>query len=382
MKNKATSYIRHFVYFAAAVSALGGLLFGYDIGVISGAILFIKSEFSLSPGVEEIVVSAVLLGSLVGAAVGGILADRLGRRRLLIVTAIVFGLGAVGAALAPGTAWLIVARIVAGAAIGIASFVAPLYISEIAPIAFRGKLVSINQVALTTGIVVSYLIDFAFAGAQAWRWMFVFAVVPAAALGIGLMFIPDSPRWLIARGHADQARAVLKQIRAPDQVEDELGKIQHGVARQKGHWSELLSPPLRTPMIVGVGLAIAQQITGINTVIYYAPTIFKFAGLSLASVAILVSVGVGIINVVLTVVAMQLIDRVGRRPLLLVSLAGMALSLFVLGLAFSLPQLSASVGWIAVISLMVYVGSFAVGLGPVSGSCFRRFTRCASAAAP
>ena len=356
---------KRFVYLATAVSALGGMLFGYDIGVISGAILFIKKDFSLSPGMEEIVVSSVLLGSLVGAVVGGILADGLGRRRLLIITAIVFGLGAIGAALAPGTAWLIGARIVAGAAIGIASFVAPLYISEIAPVEIRGKLVSINQVALTGGIVISYLIDYAFAGFHAWRWMFAMAVIPAAAFGIGLMFIPNSPRWLAARGRADQARAVLKRIRAPETVEGELGEIQHSVAQQKSHWSELLSPRLRAAMMVGVGLAIAQQITGINTVIYYAPTIFKFAGLSSSSVAILASVGVGVVNVVLTVVAMQLIDRVGRRPLLLVSLAGMALSLFVLGLAFALPRLAGSLGWIAVGSLMVYVGSFAVGLGPV-----------------
>jgi SP family galactose:H+ symporter-like MFS transporter len=365
MKNKAKSDVKHFVYLATAISALGGMLFGYDIGVISGAILFIKKDFSLSQGMEEIVVSSVLLGSLVGAVVGGILADRLGRRRLLIVTAIVFGLGAVGAALAPGTAWLVAARVIAGTAIGVASFVAPLYISEIAPVAIRGKLVSINQVALTGGIVISYIIDYAFAGSQAWRWMFALAVIPAAAFGIGLMFIPNSPRWLTARGQADKARVVLKQIRDPEKVEGELGEIQDSVKQQKGHWSELVSPLLRMAMIVGVGLAIAQQLTGINTVIYYAPTIFKFAGFSSSSVAILASVGVGVVNLVLTVVAMQLIDRVGRRPLLLVSLGGMALSLFVLGLAFSLPQLSGSLGWIAVASLMVYVGSFAVGLGPV-----------------
>jgi sugar porter (SP) family MFS transporter len=365
MKNKAKATGRHFVYLASAISALGGMLFGYDIGVISGAILFIKTDFSLSPSLEEIVVSSVLLGSLVGAMLGGVLADRLGRRRLLIITAVVFGLGAIGAALAPDTAWLIAARVVAGTAIGIASFVAPLYISEIAPVEIRGKLVSINQVALTSGIVISYLIDYAFAGSQAWRWMFALAVIPAAAFGVGLMFIPNSPRWLVGCGHVDQARAVLQRIRGPEQVESELSAIRHSVAQQKEHWSELLGPLLRPAMIVGVGLAIAQQITGINTVIYYAPTIFKFAGLSSASVAILANVGVGVVNVVLTVVAMQLIDRVGRRPLLLVSLAGMALGLFVLGLAFSLPQLSGSLGWIAVASLMVYVGSFAVGLGPV-----------------
>ena len=208
---------KHFVYLATATSALGGMLFGYDIGVISGAILFIKKEFNLSSGLEEIVVSSVLLGSLAGAVVGGTLADRIGRRRLLIVTALVFGLGAIGAALAPGTISLIAARLVAGTAIGIASFVAPLYISEIAPVAIRGKLVSINQVALTSGIVISYLIDYALAGSQAWRWMFALAVIPAAVFGIGLMFIPNSPRWLVGRGYTDHARAVLKRIRGPDQ---------------------------------------------------------------------------------------------------------------------------------------------------------------------
>jgi sugar porter (SP) family MFS transporter len=191
------------------------------------------------------------------------------------------------------------------------------------------------------------------------------AVIPAAAFGVGLIFIPNSPRWLVSRGHVDQARAVLDRIRPPDQVESELSDIQHSAAQQKGHWSELFGPTLRPAMILGVGLAIAQQITGINTVIYYAPTIFKFAGLSSASVAILASVGVGVVNVALTIVAMELIDRVGRRPLLLASLSGMAMSLVVLGLAFAMPQFSGSLGWIAVASLMVYVGSFAVGLGPV-----------------
>ncbi len=183
MESKAKTDTKSFVYVAAAISALGGMLFGYDIGVISGAILFIKRDFSLSAGMEEIVVSSVLLGSLAGAAAGGILADRLGRRKLLIATAIVFGLAAIAAALAPGMAWLILARVVAGVAIGVASFVAPLYISEIAPVDIRGKLVSINQVALTSGIVISYLIDYAFAGSQAWRWMFALAAIPRLRLG-------------------------------------------------------------------------------------------------------------------------------------------------------------------------------------------------------
>jgi SP family galactose:H+ symporter-like MFS transporter len=365
MKNIAEVGGKRFVYLAAAISGLGGMLFGYDIGVISGAILFIKKQFSLSSGREEIVVSSVLLGCLAGALVGGILADRIGRRKLLLVTAVVFILGAIGSALAPGAAWLVAARVVVGAAVGIASFVAPLYISEIAPVDVRGKLVSLNQLAITSGIVISYGVGYAFAASEAWRWMFALAVVPAGAFGIGLMFIPNSPRWLVGRGHMDQARSVMKRLRAPKLVEGELREIQQSAAQQKGHWAELFSPYLRVAMIVGVGLAIAQQITGINTIIYYGPTIFKFAGMSSSSVAILASLGVGVINVVMTVVSLQLIDRIGRRPLLLISLAGMTLSLFVLGLAFSLPQLTSSLGMIAVVVVMTYVGSFAVGMGPI-----------------
>jgi sugar porter (SP) family MFS transporter len=357
--------VKPLVYVAAAISALGGMLFGYDIGVISGAILFIKKQFTLSSGMEEIVVSSVLLGSLIGAGLGGALADRVGRRRLSIATAIVFCLGAAGAALAPDTAWLITARVLAGIAIGVASFVSPLYISEIAPTAIRGKLVSINQVALTSGIVISYLVDYAFAPSQGWRWMFALAILPAAAFGIGLFFIPDSPRWLAGRGHMDAARAVLQKIRGPGEIDSEMKDIEGSLSQQKAGWAELCSKLLRSAMLVGIGLAIAQQVTGINTVIYYAPTIFKFAGLSSSSSAILASVGVGIVNVLLTVVAMQWIDRVGRRPLLLISLAGMALSLFVLGGAFLLPQFKGALGWIAVGSLMSYVGFFAFGLGPV-----------------
>lgn len=275
MENKPKSAGRGLVYAVTGISALGGMLFGYDIGVISGAILFIKAEFALSSLSEEIVVSAVLLGSLIGAAAGGTLADRFGRRHVLIGTAIVFGAGAIGAALAPGTVSLILARLVAGTAIGIASFVAPLYISEIAPMAIRGKLVSVNQVALTSGIVLSYMVDYAFAASHGWRWMFALAAVPAALFITGLMFIPDSPRWLAGRGHLGQALVVLRRIRSPDQAVLEIKDIRHSLAQQKGHWSELLGSSLRPAMVVGVGLAIAQQVTGINTVIYYAPTIFK-----------------------------------------------------------------------------------------------------------
>jgi sugar porter (SP) family MFS transporter len=354
-----------FVTVAAAISALGGLLFGYDTGVISGAILFIKQDFGLSGAWEEIVVSSVLWGAVIGAAAGGTLADRFGRRPVLILTAVIFALGAVGTALASSVAWLIFGRVIVGAGIGVASFTAPLYISEVSPVKIRGRLVSLNQIALTSGIVISYLVDYALSGTGGWRWMFGLAAIPAAVLGFGMVFVPESPRWLVSRSLTDRARTVLRRIRGTADVSEELKEIQASLEQQGGRWSELMSPLVRPALIVGIGLAIFQQVTGINTVIYYAPTIFQFAGFESASGAILATAGVGVVNVLMTILAMLLLDRVGRRPLLLTGLVGMVLSLGVLGLAFSLPNIRQQMGWIAVGSLMMYVGAFAVGLGPV-----------------
>jgi SP family galactose:H+ symporter-like MFS transporter len=359
------SSIPPFVYVAAAISALGGLLFGYDTGVISGAILFIKQDFSLSSTLEEFVVSAVLIGAVLGAIVGGTLADRLGRRRSLLLSAAIFALGAFGTAFSPSVMVLIVGRVIVGVAIGAASFIAPMYISEVSPNKIRGRLVALNQIALTSGIVIAYLVDYALSNVQGWRWMLGLAAIPAAALGVGMVFMPNSPRWLVAQNDNVKANEVLKRIRSQGDVERELKEIQISLQKQTGGWTELKSPLIRPALVVGIGLAIFQQITGINTVIYYAPTIFQFAGFKSASAAILATVGVGVINVLMTVVAMQLLDRVGRRPLLLAGLIGMVVSLVVLGVAFWLPTQGQLVGWIAAISLAAYVGSFAIGLGPV-----------------
>jgi SP family galactose:H+ symporter-like MFS transporter len=354
-----------FVYVAAAISALGGMLFGYDTGVISGAILFISKDFSLTQLQVEIVVSCVLIGALIGAMTGGILADRFGRRRVIIATATLFVAGAIVTALSPTFTLLIAGRIIVGAAIGVASFTTPLYISEVSPVKIRGRLVSINQVALTSGIVISYLVDYALVDIQGWRWMFGFAAVPAAILAVGMFRLPESPRWLVSKNLIDSARTVLERIRRTKDVGTELEDIQSSLAVQSGGWRDLFTPLVRPALIVGVGLAILQQITGINTVIYYAPMIFEFTGAKSASASILATIGVGVVNVAMTVVALLLVDRMGRRPLLLIGLTGMIIGLGVLGLAFQLPSLSGSLGWIAEISLMLYVGAFAIGLGPV-----------------
>ncbi len=353
-----------FVYIAAAISALGGMLFGYDTGVISGAILFIQQDFSLSPTYIEVVVSSVVLGAMIGAFAGGALADRFGRRIVLIVTAALFALGAVGTALAPTVFWLIIGRVIVGMAIGVASFTTPLYISEISPLTLRGRFVSFNQIALTSGIVIAYLADYALSDMRGWRWMFGLAAIPSALLGVGMAFMPESPRWLVSHGQEDRGRSVLQHIRDTADVDVEVQDIRQSSAQQGSSWSELSSPSLRPALIVGIGLALFQQVTGINTVIYYAPTIFQSAGFASASVAILATAGVGAINVLMTVVALLLLDRVGRRPLLLIGMAGMVISLAVLGTAFLFPRLPA-LRWVAAGSLTLYVGSFAVGLGPV-----------------
>lgn len=353
-----------FLYVVAGIAALGGVLFGYDTGVISGAILFITQDFHLTSTMKEVVTSFVLVGAVVGAAAGGAMADRLGRRLSIILAAIVFTVGAIGTALVPNLTWLIAGRFVVGLAIGVASVVTPLYLAEAAPARIRGSLVSLNQLAITVGILVAYLVDYAFSGMRSWRWMFGLAAIPSLALGIGMLFMPRSPRWLIAKGRVDEGKDALKRIRARSDVSTEVKDIRTAVQQQSGGWRELLRPAVRMPLVIGVSLAIFQQATGINTVIYYAPTIFQFAGFSTAGMAIFASLAVAITNVVMTTVAVWLLDRVGRRPLLLIGLVGMVIALGALGYAFESHALAHLIGWIAVGSLVLYVGSFAVSLGP------------------
>jgi SP family galactose:H+ symporter-like MFS transporter len=358
---------RRFVYLAAAFAGLGGLLFGYDTGVISGAELFFKNDFSLTVFALEVIVSGVLAGAALGALLGGRLADIFGRRTLLILTALIFAAGAILCAAATSPTILIVGRIIVGFGIGLSSSAVPVYISEVAPADARGWTVSLFQLAITLGILLAYLVDYAFARIQGWRWMFGLAVVPAGIFALGMLFLPESPRWLVKRGRVDAARAILSRIRDTSDVEAELRQILHGLdqAQEHGNWRDLLSPQLRPALIVGIGLAVFQQVTGINTVIYYAPMIVQSAGISSASGAILTTAGIGIVNVLMTIVSMWLIDRVGRRPLLLTGIAGMVVTLGVLGWAFHSASPSGALSWLAVISIMLYVASFAISLGPI-----------------
>jgi sugar porter (SP) family MFS transporter len=368
MRNKARSEVNGFVYFAVGVAALGGLLFGYDTGVISGAILFITKQFSLSATMEEMVVSSVLVGAVVGATVGGALTGRFGRRTMIILAGIIFTVSAVGTALAPTVGWLIAARVASGIGIGIgiASFISPMYIAELVPSKVRGSLVAVNMLAITTGIVVAYLVDYAFSGSRGWRYMFGLAAIPSIALVIGMWRLPDSPRWLISKSKVDQARQILQRARTVSDVSPEIQDIQKSMEQQgAGGMKGLFQPALRMPMIVGLGLAVFQQITGINTVIYYAPTIFKFAGISAAGPAILAGAALTMVMWLFHVLAIFLLDRVGRRPLLLIGVAGQVVGLAILGAAFHFPQLAGFKSYVAIGGLVIYVACFAFGLGPI-----------------
>lgn len=362
-----------FVYLAAALAAITGLLFGLDTGGISGAILFITQTFSLSTLMTEVVTATVLVGAVIGAAVSGRLADTLGRRKLIIIMGVVFVIGSGAEAAAQTLYWLLAARLVVGFGIGAASFIGPLYIAEIAPKNIRGRLVLFNQIAVTSGILLAYVIDFGFSGVSGnWHWMFLVGVIPGAALTVGMYFLPESPRWLINHGHKKEAKSVLARVYSTSAdawvVQDELQGITQTVTEQGSTgYRELWKPALRLALMVGVGLAILQQITGINTIIYYTPIILHDIGYvgSSHSAQILVGVEVTAVNLAATIVAAWLIDKTGRRTLLQTGVVIMGVSLGVLGATLLMPTVKDHASWILIASIMAYVAGFAIGLGPV-----------------
>ena len=351
-------------YLVAAVASLGGLLFGFDTGVISGALLYIKHDYALSAWMQGVVTTAVLIGAVGGAGFGGNLTDHFGRRPIIIVMAVLFTLGSLLSAAADGVAMLLIARLVLGIAVGTASMLTPLYLSELAPKEKRGATVSLNQLCLTIGILFSYLADYGFANvAGTWRWMLGVGAIPGTMLGLGMLFLPESPRWLASKGRFDQAVRVLRLVRGREDVESELSGLRSDVNTEQSDVSLgalFTAPRARLPLIVGVGLALFQQVTGINTVIYYAPSIFEQAGMTSP---LLPTIGIGIVNVLATMVALLLLDRAGRRKLLLVGLAIMLFCLIALAVALSIGSQAA--GAITAIALAVYVAGFAIGLGPI-----------------
>jgi sugar porter (SP) family MFS transporter len=355
------------VVWTAAITALGGLLFGYDTGVVSGALLFLKDSFPhISSFDKELVTSLLLVGAAIGAIGAGRVADRIGRRPTILVTAAVFAVGVLCAAFSPVFAFLLGARVVIGLAVGSASMVVPMYIGEAAPPKYRGALVSFNQLAITSGILVSYLADYGLASSRDWRLMFGLATIPAVLLFVGMLTQAESPEWLVTHDREDDARRVLSRLRHAGNVDVELASMKEGARRQNVTVRELLSPRLRGALTLGVLLAVFQQVTGINTIIYYAPTLLNNAGLGSSS-ALLANVVNGGINVSMTLLAIRLLDRVGRRTLLIGGTCGMAVALAVIAVTFQVggSHLTGTAAIVTIVFLFFYTGSFAIGLGPV-----------------
>ena len=358
--------MRAYVLLVASIAALGGLLFGYDTGVISGAILFISKEFALDNRLQAFTISVVLIGCIGGSAVSGSVADRIGRRPTLFGAGVIFLLGALLSALAGNEAILLCGRFVVGLGIGLSSVVAPLYISEVAPAPVRGALVSLYQFAITIGILAAYIVDYLFAGGGQWRWMLGLAVIPSLILMGGMVRMPESPRYLFKVGRDPLAREELQRIYDDETAsEREEASILESLKVKRGGLRALLSPAIRPALFLGVSLAVLQQITGINSVIYYGPRIFEMAGVGSAAASILAQSLVGAVNCGMTLVAIFFVDRIGRKPLLYAGLTGMFVALSVMAYAFSQPHLSGSLGTIALVSMMVYVGCFAFSFGPI-----------------
>lgn len=361
-----SSHKSYYFIVISMVAALAGILFGFDTGVISGAILYINQLFHLTPEINGFVVSAVLIGALCGAAFSGYVTDHYGRKTILIAVACIFMLGTIVTALTPNVPLLIIGRIIVGIAIGIASYAAPLYISEIAPPRFRGALVSLNQLAIAIGILLSYIVDYKFAKTGSWRLMLGFGILPAFLLFIGMLFLPRSPRWLVAKGHYNKALITLRRIRGSNHdVDHEVDDIQATLQQGKAPWHFLFSKKVRPVVIIGAGLAILQQVTGINTILYYAPTIFSMSGLASSADAIFKSISIGAIFVLFTVAALPLIDSVGRRKLLLIGLLGMAMGLLIMAIGLHQQHPSASMQNVLEVGVLLYIACFAVSLGPV-----------------
>jgi sugar porter (SP) family MFS transporter len=357
---------RTYVYGIAAVAAISGLLFGYDTAVINGALVFLREQFRLSEFQSEIAAGSLLAGCLAGAGVAGTLSDRFGRKRILLLAAILFGISSLGTALPRNLGEFVLARLIAGTAIGMASVLAPMYIAEVSPAAVRGRLVTLNQMAIVTGILLSYLVSWLLSGLgpASWRWMFATAAVPSAVLLAALLFIPESPRWLLKQALDEEAMAVLRRINGQAAAMREAAGIRAALADETSSYRELLARHLRRPLAIAILLAAFSQITGINTVIYYGAILFReHGGRASASSAIGANVIIGAVNFLCTIVATMLIDKAGRKPLLLAGSAGMAASLGALAFAF---RISPAPGTLILTLVLCYVAFFAVSFGPAT----------------
>jgi len=349
-------------YAVALVASVGGFIFGYDLSLMSGAILFLEKEFLLTPAWRGLVMGSAILGCPVGPLLGVWMADAIGRKRTLMVAAVLFMVSSLGCAWAPGVMWLVVWRFVGGLGVGLASTVSPMYIAEVAPARLRGRLVVVNQLAIVVGLTMSVVVAYVLSFGGHWRWMFATQAMPVVCLMVGLVFMPNSPRWLAAVGRAAEALKVLARISGRARAMRELEDIQTELGEEKGGLLELGRPGIRLALAIGITLMVFSQINGVNMILLYTPTLFVEAGVTEAPDAILNSVYIDLWITVCTVTAFWLTRTFGRRPILICGTIGMALGHFLmfLNFTFGLPP------WFTLVAMAVPTGAFTLTLAPLS----------------
>lgn len=346
------------------LGALGGLLYGYDNGVISGALLFINDDIPLNSFTEGLVVSSMLIGAIIGSGGSGPLSDRIGRRHLVLIIAIIYIVGSLILVVAQNMPTLVFGRLIIGLAVGGSMATVPVYLSEMAPTAYRGSLGSLNQLMITIGILAAYLVNYAFADIEGWRWMLGLAIVPSVILLIGIAFMPESPRWLLEHRNEKAARDVMRiTFNDDNEINTEIKEMKELSAISESTWTILKSPWLRPTLIIGCIFALFQQIIGINAIIFYAPTIFSKAGLGEAT-SILGTVGIGTINVLVTIIAVFIADKVNRKKLLVTGNVGMVASLLVMAILIWTIGIASSAG-IIIVCLSLFIIFFGLTWGPI-----------------
>ncbi len=363
-----------------AVTTIGGFLFGYDTAVISGGIDLIEAQFHLSVDMKGWVVSSVLLGCIIGSATSGAVADRFGRKPVLLISSLLLFISAMGSMLAQTVTQLVIVRLIGGLGVGITAMASPMYMSEIAPAHFRGRMVSLYQLAITIGIVCSFYVNAVLLryaennstaaasgflqwvlAAQVWRGMFGAEAIPAILYMLLLMYIPESPRWLIRQGKSGRARTILRHFMLDDEIERSISDVEGAVAHESNSVFELFRPGLRLALLIGIALPLFSQFSGINVVMYFGPTILKEIGFEVGG-AMGGAILIGIINCLFTGIAIWKVDSFGRRPLLLIGVTGAFVSLSAAAILFSSPAVPNA---IKLIPLLTYCACFSFSYGPV-----------------
>jgi len=358
-----------YVCMVSAVAALGGLLFGYDTGVINGAIGPLKSHFNLNDFGEGWAAGSALLGCAIGAALAGTLSDRFGRKKVLILSAVAFFISAVGTAVPRDVITFVIFRMLGGLGVGAASMSSPMYIAEISPARIRGRMVSVNQFAIVSGFMVVYFVNYFIAQQgdlqwnelTGWRWMFGSEALPALLLLVLLFFVPESPRWLTKQGRQREALDILTRAGGSEHARSEFLEISNTIAHESPSLRQLFLPGMKIVLIIGVVLAILQQVTGINVFLYFGTEIFTKLG-SQRNAALLQTVIVGVVNLSFTIIAIWTVDRLGRKPLMLIGSAGMGISLLAMGLFACFQHTDL---WV-LLFILGYIACFALSVGPVT----------------